>query len=236
MGKATILVIEDDRKVAELARMYLERDGFIVKISHDGYEGLELARQEQPALIVLDLMLPALNGLDICRILRSDEDSQHIPIIMLTAKSTEEDKLTGIDVGADDYITKPFSPRELAARVKMVLRRVKLDETNSQNEQIVAGDLIVNLARLEVKLNGKLVSLTPKEFNILKVLAQAPGRPFSRDDLMNKAFGYDYEGLARTVDVHVMKLRKKIEPDISQPRYIQTVYGFGYKFGEESGR
>ena len=207
MAQKTILIIEDDQKVAELVRMYLSRDGYKTIVVHDGYDGLEIARQEQPTLIVLDLMLPALNGLDICRLLRADAGTQAIPVIMLTAKSTENDKLNGIEIGADDYITKPFSPRELVARVNMILRRLKRSEAIEQEMKF--GDLTINLDRYEVRLNDKLVPLTPKEFSLLKVMSQTPNRPFTRDELMDKAFGYDYEGLARTVDVHVMKLRKK---------------------------
>jgi DNA-binding response OmpR family regulator len=230
MTRQKILIIEDDAKVAELLRLYLEGDGFQPFISHDGWEGLELARQTAPSLIILDLMLPSIGGLDICRILRGDNDVAHIPIIMLTARTTEDDKLHGIDLGADDYVTKPFSPREVVARVKMVLRR--LDRNGKQSEELVYGSLRVNFTRYEVSVDDTMVQLTPKEFSLLKTMIQEPGRAFTRDELMDKAFGFDYEGLARTVDVHVMKLRKKIEPDMANPRYIQTVYGIGYKFDD----
>ena len=226
----TVLIIEDDHKAAELIRLYLEKDNYHVLITDDGYEGLEMARQQRPDLIVLDIMLPTLTGHDICRILRADQNIADVPIIMLTAKSTEDDKLLGIGIGADDYVTKPFSPRELVARVQMVLRRTQ--RTKAKDNEVKFGDLQVNFDRYEVLLEGKPISLTPKEFSLLKAMIQKPGHVFSRDDLMTKAFGFDYEGLARTVDVHVMKLRKKIETDISQPRYIQTVYGIGYKFSD----
>jgi DNA-binding response OmpR family regulator len=175
-------------------------------------------------------MLPTLTGHDICRILRGDQNTADVPIIMLTAKSTEDDKLLGIEIGADDYVTKPYSPRELVARVQMVLRRT--NRAQKEPDQLQFGDLQVNFARYEVTLEGEPVSLTPKEFSLLKTMISEPGRVFSRDDLMDKAFGFDYEGLARTVDVHVMKLRKKIETDINEPKYIQTVYGIGYKFSD----
>jgi DNA-binding response OmpR family regulator len=223
-----ILVVDDDKKTAELIKLYLERDGYRVFLAHDGLGALELGRSKQPDLIVLDLMLPAVDGLDVCRLLRAESK---LPIIMLTARTTEDDKLLGLDVGADDYVTKPFSPRELVARVRAVLRRTASDKT--QPRELTFKEMHLDLGRHEVRVRGVPVHLTPKEFNILATLASQPGRAFSRLDLLEKVFGFDYEGLERTLDVHVMNLRRKIEPDPSQPMYILTVYGLGYKFAEE---
>ncbi|MBC7814260.1 MAG: response regulator transcription factor [Burkholderiales bacterium] len=224
-----ILVVDDDKKTAELIRLYLESDGYRAIVAHTGSQALEMARQQQPTLIVLDLMLPHVDGLDICRILRAESD---VPIIMLTARTTEADKLLGLDLGADDYITKPFSPREVVARVRAVLRRIEKDVPKGPTELHCRG-LNVNFTRHEVRLNSSLVVLTLKEFKLLETLIREPGRVFSRFELLERAFGFDYEGMERTVDVHVMNLRKKIEPNPTQPTYIQTVYGIGYKFAEE---
>jgi DNA-binding response OmpR family regulator len=229
MGRASILVVEDDRKTAELLRLYLERAGFLVTAAHDGREGLELARTGQPDLLLLDLMLPGIDGVEICRILRRELPSPGIPVIMLTARSTEDDRLTGLDSGADDYVTKPFSPREVVARVRAVLRRAGHNGAETL-EEFHSGALSINFIRHEVRLNGQVVYLTPKEFDLLTTMALEAGRAFSREELLEKAFGFDYDGLERTVDVHVMKLRKKLEPDLAHPRYIQTVFGIGYKF------
>ncbi|OGO05595.1 MAG: DNA-binding response regulator [Chloroflexi bacterium RBG_13_56_8] len=222
-----ILVVDDDVKTVNLVRLYLEREGYEVLGAHDGRTALEFARQHNPDLVVLDLMLPLVDGLDVCRILRAETE---IPIIMLTAKSTENDKLLGLDLGADDYVTKPFSPRELAARVRAVLRRTTNDSLIPEVERITQGDLTVDFARHEVVVAGQLVRLTPSEFHLLEVLMREPNRVYTRAQLQDKAFGYDYEGLERTVDVHIMNLRRKIEPDLTCPRYVLTVYGVGYKF------
>jgi DNA-binding response OmpR family regulator len=227
--KRKILVVDDDRKTADLIRLYLERDGYGVLMAYDGRQALDLVRQRQPDLIVLDLMLPAVDGLDVCRILRAESP---IPIIMLTAKTTEEDKLLGLDLGADDYITKPFSPREVVARVRAVLRRAGATRDQGPSE-VRFGELVVDLLSHEVRRGGVPLHLTPKEFKLLATLAKEPGRAFSRLDLLERVFGLDYEGLERTVDVHIMNLRKKIEPDPTRPTYIQTVYGIGYKFAED---
>jgi len=224
-----ILVVDDDKKTVELIRLYLEKDGYRVLAAYDGMQALELTRQKRPDLIVLDLMLPEVDGLDVCRILRAESK---VPIIMLTARTTEEDKLLGLDLGADDYVTKPFSPRELLARVRAVLRRV--DEERSENQpQVRFGDLVVDFVRHEVAVRGEPVHLTPKEFKLLETLIKESGRAFTRLGLLDRVFGFDYEGLERTVDVHVMNLRRKIEPDPRRPTYIQTVYGVGYKFAED---
>jgi DNA-binding response OmpR family regulator len=224
-----ILVVDDDRKTAELIRLYLERDGYQALLAHDGRQALELARQKRPDLIVLDLMLPTVDGLDICRILRAESRT---PIIMLTARTTEDDKLLGLDLGADDYVTKPFSPRELLARVRAVLRRA--GEAHDAGPQAVhVGELAIDFAGHTARLNGGALRLTPKEFKLLETLVREPGRAFSRLELLERVFGYDYEGLERTVDVHIMNLRRKIERDPAQPVYLLTVYGVGYKFADD---
>jgi DNA-binding response OmpR family regulator len=224
--KRRILVVEDDRKIAELVRLYLEKDGYRVQVAYDGSEGLELGRKGGQDLVVLDLMLPSIDGFDVARMLRAESK---VPIIMLTARSTEDDKLRGLDIGADDYITKPFSPRELVARVRAVLRRSSEDEGP---EKVQLGEVVVDFVRHEALLQGEPIHLTPKEFRLLATLAREPGRAFSRLELLEKVFGYDYEGLERTLDVHVMNLRKKIEADPAQPKYVLTVYGLGYKIGD----
>ena len=230
MARTRILVVDDDRKIVDLVRAYLDKDGYRVLTAHDGLQALELTRQKQPDLIVLDLMLPGIDGLDVCRLLRSEGNK--VPIIMLTAKTTETDKLIGLDLGADDYVTKPFSPRELLARVRAVLRRVGEEEYEGPSE-LRFGDLLVDFVRHKVQVGGEPVGLTPTEFKLLEVLIREPGRAFSRLELLDRVFGYDFEGFERTVDVHVMNLRRKIEPDRKNPTHIQTVYGMGYKFAEE---
>jgi DNA-binding response OmpR family regulator len=224
-----ILIVEDDLKTSNLLKLYLRQAGYKAEIAHDGYTGLEMARRMQPDLIVLDLMLPNLDGLDICRLLRTETN---VPIIILTAKSTEDDVLRGLELGADDYITKPFSPREVVARVKTVLRRVQESSNTGPQKELMFGELVINLTRHEVAIKGDVVHLTPKEFKLLETLAKEPGRAFSRLELVERAFGYDYEGLERTVDAHVMNLRKKIERDHTNPNYVETVYGVGYRFME----
>jgi len=224
MAGKRVLVVDDDVKTVELVRLYLNRDGYRVLTAYDGLEALRLARESRPDLIVLDLMLPGLDGLQVCRTLRTESD---VPIIMLTAKTTDQDKLTGLDLGADDYVTKPFSPRELAARVRTVLRRLPGERGPTE---INHGKLTVNFLKHEASLAGKPLNLTTVEFKLLGVLVKEPGRVFSRAQLVEKALGYDFEGFDRTIDVHILNLRRKIEPDPSHPRYIKTVYGAGYKF------
>jgi len=221
----TILVVDDDKKIVDLVSLYLKRDGYSVLAAYDGQEALDVARRKQPDLIVLDLLLPELDGTDVCRLLRADS---RVPIIMLTARSTDEDKLLGLDIGADDYLTKPFNPRELVARIRAVLRRATPDE--EPIEDVRFGDLTVSFVRHEVFLQGRPVSLTPTEFRLLETLVKHPGRAFSRADLLDRAFGYDYDGVERTVDVHVMNLRRKIESEPGRPRYVTTVPGVGYRF------
>lgn len=224
-----VLVVDDDVKTVELVKLYLNRDGYRVLTAYDGNEALKLARENQPDLIVLDLMLPGINGLEICRILREESD---VPIIMLTALTTDDDRLTGLDLGADDYVTKPFSPRELAARVRAVLRRLPGERGP---EKIEHGELTVNFLKHEAFLEDKPLNLTPIEFKVLGALVKEPGRVFSRAQIIEKALGYDFDGFDRTIDVHILKLRRKLEPDPRHPRYIKTVYGAGYKLMEAKG-
>ena len=224
-----ILVVDDDKKTVDLVRLYLEKDGYRVLCAYDGQQALELARHKQPDLLVVDLMLPKVDGLDLCRILRAETN---VPIILLTARTTEDDKLLGLDLGADDYVTKPFSPRELLARIRAVLRRAGAEAAPAEPGTARYRDLAVNFGARAVHIGGKPVQLTPKEYKLLEILMRKPNRAFTRLELLEGAFGFDYEGLERTVDVHLMNLRRKIEPDPAQPVYILTVYGVGYKFGE----
>jgi len=218
-----VLVVDDDENIVQLVRMYLERDGYQVWTTYDGSSAVEEFRRSRPDVVVLDLMLPGVSGLDICREIRRETNT---PIIMLTARTTEADKLTGLDLGADDYVTKPFSPRELLARIRAVLRRVP--GTNDLGpEVIVVGTLTLYPRRFQAEVNGKPIRLTPTEFNLIRTLAEAPGQVFSRPQLIEKAFGYDFEGFERNVDVHVTALRRKL--DASGTRFIKTVYGLGYK-------
>ncbi len=225
---ARILVAEDDPKQAHLIQVYLEREGHSVLVVNDGRRALEQSRSRKPDLLVLDVMMPGVDGFDVCRILRAESD---MPILLLTARSTEDDKLLGLDLGADDYVTKPFSPRELAARVRALLRRAGKTAPGA-TAPLVVGDLVIDAARFEVRVNGRPVLLTAKEFGILEALAAEPGRVFTRAQIIDRAFGFDHYVLERTVDAHVMNLRRKIEEDPLQPRYVQTVYGRGYRLAE----
>lgn len=225
----TILVVDDEPKIVELCRDYLTAAGFEVLEAHDGAQGLALARKERPDLMVLDGMLPQLDGLDVVRELRRESS---LPIIMLTARVEESDKLVGLELGADDYITKPFSPRELVARVRTVLRRAAGAGTAS--EVIRAGDLVLDRGRFHVSLPGQEISLTPTEFEILAALASQPGRVFSRAQLLTVARGVTFESYERAIDSHIRNLRRKIEPEEGEPKYIITVHGIGYKFAEQA--
>jgi len=221
-----VLVVDDDAKTVELVKLYLNRDGYRVVTAYDGNEALRMARENHPDLIVLDLMLPGIDGLEICRILRNESD---VPIIMLTALTTDDDRLTGLNLGADDYVTKPFSPRELAARVRAVLRRIPGERGPDKIEH---GPLSVDFLKHEAFLEGTPLNLTPIEFKILGALVKEPGRVFSRAQIIENALGYDFDGFDRTIDVHILKLRRKLEPDPRHPSYIKTVYGAGYKLLE----
>jgi two-component system alkaline phosphatase synthesis response regulator PhoP len=224
-----VLVVDDDAKTVELVKLYLKRDGYRVLTAYDGLEALRLAREGHPDLIVLDLMLPGIDGLEVCRTIRDESD---VPIIMLTAKTTDQDKLVGLDLGADDYVTKPFSPRELAARVRAVLRRLPGERGPAE---LSHGGLTVDFIKHDAFLTGRPLNLTTVEFKLLAVLIKEPGRVFSRAQLIENALGHDFEGFDRTIDVHILNLRRKLEPDSSRPRYIKTVYGAGYKLSEADG-
>jgi two-component system alkaline phosphatase synthesis response regulator PhoP len=231
MVSQTILVVDDEPHIVEVVRDYLKQAGYRVLTARDGQAALTLAHHERPDLVVLDLMLPGgLDGLDVCRRLRQDPGLAEVPIIMLTARTEETDKLIGLELGADDYVTKPFSPREVVARVRAVLRRAR--GPGLPPGIIHAGGLAVDLTNRSVTTGGQPVSLTPTEFDLLAVLARNPGRPFIRAQLLDLVYDVAYAGYDRAIDSHVKNLRRKIEPDPSHPRYILTVYGVGYKFGE----
>lgn len=225
-----ILVVDDEKKIVELVKAYLEREGFSVLTAYDGKTALAIARKERPALIVLDWMLPEMSGVDVCRTLRQESG---VPIVMLTARAEETDKLIGLELGADDYVTKPFSPRELVARVRAVLRRSE-GTAPAAGQVITVGQVSADLGRHEVRVAGQPVDLTPTEFALLAALIQSPGRVYTRLQLLDKALGDDYEGYERTIDAHIKNLRQKMEPDPAKPQYIVTVYGVGYKFAAHS--
>jgi DNA-binding response OmpR family regulator len=220
-----ILIAEDDPKQANLVRIYLEREGYSVLTVRDGRAALEAARTRKPDLLILDVMMPSVDGLDVCRILRAES---RVPILLLTARTTEEDMLLGLDLGADDYITKPYSPRELTARTRALLRRAGTSDPTRRGVLRV-GDIEVDPDRFEVRLAGQLIALTAKEFGVLEVLVDEPGRVFTRTQLLERVYGFDSDVLERTVDAHVMNLRRKLEPDPARPRYVVTVHGRGYK-------
>ena len=220
---AHILVVDDEPKIVQLVRDYLERAGFAVSTARDGHEALMRARQERPDLIVLDLGLPQLDGLEVTRRLRRDSG---VPIIMLTARDDETDKVVGLELGADDYVTKPFSPRELEARVRAVLRRHTGD---AAAEILRAGDLTVDVPRLRVDVSGRPVELTATEFQLLTALARQPGRVFTRAQLLDAIHGVAFDSYERAIDAHVKNIRRKTEPDPRAPRYLLTVYGVGYR-------
>ena len=229
MARAPILVVEDDAKVAATIRLYLEHGGYAVETVADGAAALARATAEPaPALILLDVMLPGVDGLEVCRRLRARSD---VPIILVTARAGEEDKLEGLDLGADDYVAKPFSPRELVARVRAVLRR---SGENESAPPIERAGVRLDPARHEVRVEGRVVALTPREFVLLYALMRAAGRAFTRDELVERVMGSEFAGLDRTIDVHVRNLRRKIETDPANPRRIETVGGVGYRFTEHA--
>lgn len=233
MAGKKILIVEDDKTLLEVLRYNLTKEGYDVSTAVDGVQALDCAERERPDLIVLDIMLPRLDGLDVCRIIRKKEIA--IPILMLTARVEEIDKVVGLELGADDYMTKPFSMRELLARVRAMLRRVEMMQREAASSEeaahrIMVGELEIDVARHEVSLRGSPVGLSLKEFDLLAFLAKNRGQVFSRDVLLDKVWGYDYVGDTRTVDVHIRWLRQKIEVDPSNPKYLSTVRGVGYKF------
>jgi len=226
----TILVVDDEPKIVTLARDYLEHAGFAVLTAGDGRDALATVRQRRPDLVVLDLGLPGLDGLDVTRELRRDST---IPIVMLTARDDELDKLLGLELGADDYLTKPFSPRELVARVRAVLRRA--DRPPETAETIHAGDVVLDVPRMRAEVSGTVVDLTPTEFSLLATMAARPGRIFTRAQLLDALHGIAFDTYERAIDSHIKNLRRKVEPDPRRPRYVLTVYGVGYRFADDRG-
>lgn len=246
-----ILIIEDEANIAQLLRLYLEQAGYRVITASDGVAGLELHAREHPDLVILDLMLPALDGMEVCRRIRAWANT---PILMLTARQSEEDRIAGLELGADDYLAKPFSPREVVSRVKAILRRSGQSAANPDSESSATtvgtqnptdhdeheilrfNSLVVNIPARRVEVNGQRITLTVKEFDLLVALASAPDRVFTRDSLLNQVWGFTYLGDGRTVDVHIGTLRKKIEAVPGAPHTIKTVWGVGYKFAPEESK
>ncbi|MBD0382135.1 response regulator transcription factor [Paenibacillus sedimenti] len=231
----TVLIVDDEEKIISFIASYLRKEGYRVHEASNGFEALQLLeRSPDIDLVLLDWMMPGINGLETCRRLRT---FSQVPVIFLTAKSDEVDKLIGLELGADDYITKPFSIRELEARIRVILRRVSVsttsvDNARSDNEILKRGALTIHLTKHAVRLQGEAVMMTPTEFKILKTLAQSPGRVYSRLDLLEIALGEEYAGYERSIDTHIRNIRKKIENDFSNPVFIVTVHGVGYKFGD----
>ena len=227
----TILIVEDDRNTASLVETYLQREGFATLVEHDGERGLQTARQQRPNLVILDLMLPGIDGLEICRRLRSESE---VPILLLTAREEEIDRVLGFSLGADDYVVKPFSPRELVERVKAILRRVRSLPV-SASAILQQGGLLLDPEKHKVSRGGEPINLTSSEYKLLRTLMTSPGRVFSRSELLRHFYDHEEAVVDRVIDVHVNKLRQKIEPDPGQPVFIETVRGFGYRFAEKDG-
>ncbi len=226
---APILIIEDDPNTAKLVQTYLEREGFATLLAHDGNTGLEMARRQNPLFVILDLMLPGLDGWDVCRRLRKDSN---VPILMLTARQEEIDRIMGLSLGADDYVVKPFSPRELVERVKAILRRAHPAETSAK-ELLQVAELTLDPEKHTVSLADRPIHLTSSEFKLLQTLMSAPGKVFSRDELLSRFYQHGESVIDRVIDVHIGKLRQKIEANPAQPQYIITVRGFGYKLRDK---
>ena len=226
---AQVLVADDDPRQAEVIRRYLVADGHDVVVVHDGRAALDQARRLQPDLLVLDVMMPGADGLQVCRTLRAESD---VLVLMLTARTSEDDMLRGLELGADDYLTKPYSPRELTARVRTLLRRAGRAAPSEDDTTLKVGDLVIDSARREIRVGARTVECTPGEFDILTALAARPGRVLTRQQLLEHSSDVDREATARTIDVHVRNLRKKIEDDPSHPVRLLTVFGIGYKLGE----
>jgi DNA-binding response OmpR family regulator len=222
-----VLIVEDDQNTAALVATYLEREGFSTVIAYDGEQALEMERRHQPVLVVLDIMLPKLDGWEVCRRLRKTSD---VPVLMLTAREEEIDRVMGLSIGADDYVVKPFSPRELVERVKAILRRTSAPA--GKKEVLAHGGLALDAEKHKVSMNGRPITLTSLEYKLLYALMRAPGRVYTRDELLDHFYQHGEVVIDRVVDVHIGKLRQKIEPDPSRPRFIHTVRGFGYRFAD----
>jgi two-component system alkaline phosphatase synthesis response regulator PhoP len=229
-----ILVVDDDPNIVRLVRAYLQEAGYEVFVAYDGETALHALRREKPDVLVLDLMLPERDGWEITRLIRADAHLAATPIIMLTARVEDTDKIVGLEMGADDYVTKPFNPREVVARVRALLRRSHLESGAATPHIFQVGGLRLDVGRRELSVGGRVVDLTPTEFDLLRVLMEAPGYVFTRDELLEKGMGYAYEGMGRTLDSHIKNLRRKIEPDPKKPTYIRTIYGVGYRLSDEA--
>ncbi len=231
MSKQRILVVDDDKSIVKVVRSYLEQAGYEVFAAHDGETSLHLLRREKPDLLVLDLMLPDRDGWEITKLIRSDPSMGAMPIIMLTARVEDTDKIIGLELGADDYITKPFNAREIVARIRSLLRRAQFSQTTAP-QALRIGNMELDIDQRILTVEGKTIDLTRTEFTLLQVLMANPGHTFTRDELLEKCMGYAYEGMGRTLDTHMSNLRKKVEPDPGAPLYIQTVYGIGYRMAK----
>jgi len=230
MIQHSVLIVDDDVKLVELLQTYFEQEQFLVYTAYDGIEAIELVDKRKPDIMILDIMLPGMDGREVCRKIRQHND---VPIIMLTAKDDESDRLVGLGIGADDYVTKPFSMKEVVARAKVILRRMH-GEVVEKKTVLQFREITIDLDRHQVKRSGEVLDLTPTEFKLLEVLARAPERVYSRFQLMENTQGYAFDGYERTIDAHIRNLRRKLEPDSRNPQYVVTVYGVGYKFAGES--
>jgi len=230
MIQHSVLIVDDDVKLVELLQTYFEQEQFLVYTAYDGIEAIELVDKRKPDIMILDIMLPGMDGREVCRKIRQHND---VPIIMLTAKDDESDRLVGLGIGADDYVTKPFSMKEVVARAKVILRRMH-GEVVEKKTVLQFREIMIDLDRHQVKRSGEVLDLTPTEFKLLEVLARAPERVYSRFQLMENTQGYAFDGYERTIDAHIRNLRRKLESDSRNPQYVLTVYGVGYKFAGES--
>lgn len=228
----TILIVEDNKDLLNLLRINLSDQGYHVITAENGNSGLDLYHNQKPDLVILDVMMPGMDGFDVCKAIRSENKA--VPILMLTAKTEEVDKVLGLEIGADDYMTKPFSIRELLARVKAIFRRMKVntESEESENKLLEFDDLVLNTLKRKVTLNNETIELTSKEYDLLLLFFSNPGKAYSREELLNTVWGYSYEGYSHTVNSHINRLRSKIEQDASDPHYIRTVWGVGYRFAD----
>lgn len=229
-SSTSILIVEDDRDLVKLIKINLEDQGYIIHTAGDGLEALELFKEKDPSLVILDIMLPKLDGFEVCKRIR--KENRKVPIMMLTAKAEEVDTILGLELGADDYMTKPFSVRELTARVKAIFRRIKVDQEQDENlpDEFTYDHLKIYPNKRKVTLSGTTIDLTSKEYDLLLLFSSNPGKAYSREQLLNKVWGYSYEGYSHTVNSHINRLRSKIEDDPSNPHFIKTVWGVGYRF------